>query len=581
MNTTPNSVSHTTILNIISISIAKKLETARQQSPDHFPKPIYVLPPVDESTSGQWEERLRKANEGYTGERVTLIPYHVQDAHWIGVNLQFNSAGQLQRAEYFDPVLASSFDDIKCHKRFNSVYPSVSLQSKVHKQHNDTERSATLTVENLLTAATEVYSEKTSSPSQQNLGEESSADSSANTSYSFFNDRTDLSTATIYSGNRDEHCDRLFDLKLEKNQFSTQNVSVTPVKVSPTTHSINDFTFNSEKSPAKLGEHKNVSYLLHSDPSNSAHDRQVNALHQLELHKILKNELDSKLTESEIENLEELETQISAKREDIATLKKQSKHKTAQQRKDSVSKLEEIQSLGESIKALNRKPLKNEVRAQKENLNTDLVTPKISCTEETQVSISFNKESVESMDNIIKELPSRLEQEQSSMENSSDIVPIQTDSGSVGIKDFEDKDNSITKEGLIDLYNDFNSLPICCDKHIIGLLFYSSVKLADKALLSASTAPSATSVTRYISPVTVNFKDIGGCGDDEVILCDTPGFKDTSGPELDIVDGIGTVRAIKKCQSVKPVVIVSYYNCADKFAGVRNLAHMLYLDGYD
>ncbi|CAF1394740.1 unnamed protein product [Adineta steineri] len=1018
---------------MISISIAKKLEAAREQSPDHFPKPVIVLPPVDESTSGQWEERLRQANEGYTGEHVTLIPYHVQDTHWIGVIMQFNAAEQLQRAEYFDPVLASSFDDIKCQKRFNSVYPSISLQSKVYKQHEDPVQSVKLTAQNLLTAAKEVYSKKTGSPSQQNLGEESSADPSANTSYSFVNDMTDLSTSATYSGNRQEHCDRLSDLKLEKHQFSTQNASVTSVKVSPTAQGINDFTLNTEKSPSKLGEHKIVSYSLQSDPFNSVQDRQVDAQRQLELHKILKNELDSKLEESEIENLEELEKQILAKRENIASLEKQGKHKTAQQRKDSLSKLEaiqclaqrikalkpkpsndeyfalkaeldnkleeseienleeletqilakreniallekqgkhktaqqrkdslsnlqeiqclaerikaleakpsndeysvlkpkpsndeyivlkaelhskmeeleianleeleteilakkeniillekqgknktaqqrkdslskleetqslaervkamepkfsngeyfalkaeldikleeseignleelekqilakreniaslekqgkhktaqqrrdsfsklekiqylaervktlepkllndkylalkaeldnkleeseienleeletqilakrgnivslkkqgkhktalqrkdslskleEIQSLAESIKALEQKPLINEVQVQNENIIFDLIAPEILCTEEIQVSIPFNEKSVESMDNTVKELSARLEQEQSSMKNSSDTIPVQTDSGSAESKDLQDKDNSITKDSLIDLYNDFNSLSMCCDKHIAGLLFYSSVKLADKALLSAckvklpqeiekemigeieslkqrlvieelqsesigklvksceihinnenwrsslielkklwkiisplhmqelrrlvgkvdeaakliedkniilliggtgagksttihflggstmsetvvngmnhiapviiknldlkniATAPSATSVTRYISPVTVNFKDIGGRGDDGVILCDSPGFEDTSGPEVDIANGIGIVKAIKGCQSVKPVVLVSYKSIGDRCTGVKDLAHML------
>lgn len=52
-------------------------------------------------------------------------------------------------------------------------------------------------------------------------------------------------------------------------------------------------------------------------------------------------------------------------------------------------------------------------------------------------------------------------------------------------------------------------------------------------------SPLAKSETRYITPVTVKYKDIGGHKNGGNILCDAPGFGDTGGPEVDIANGIG------------------------------------------
>jgi len=101
----------------------------------------------------------------------------------------------------------------------------------------------------------------------------------------------------------------------------------------------------------------------------------------------------------------------------------------------------------------------------------------------------------------------------------------------------------------------------------------ASVKSPD--LKNITISPFAQSETRYITPVRVNFKDVGAFSKGSVVLCDSPGFEDTSGPEVDIANGIGIVRAIKVCQSVRPVIFVSYKNIGDRFERLKSLAHML------
>jgi len=41
------------------------------------------------------------------------------------------------------------------------------------------------------------------------------------------------------------------------------------------------------------------------------------------------------------------------------------------------------------------------------------------------------------------------------------------------------------------------------------------------------------------------------------MLCDTPGFGDTSGAEVDVANGIGIVNALKQANSVVPVILLS------------------------
>ncbi|CAF3535937.1 unnamed protein product [Rotaria sp. Silwood1] len=114
-------------------------------------------------------------------------------------------------------------------------------------------------------------------------------------------------------------------------------------------------------------------------------------------------------------------------------------------------------------------------------------------------------------------------------------------------------------------------------KHIVvnGLNHITPINIKNSDLKKVTTSPFARSETRYITTVTVNFKHIGGFTDGDIILCDTPGFEDTNGPEVDIANGIGVVRAVKGCKSVKPVVLISYKSIGDRCRGVKELAHVV------
>ena len=102
----------------------------------------------------------------------------------------------------------------------------------------------------------------------------------------------------------------------------------------------------------------------------------------------------------------------------------------------------------------------------------------------------------------------------------------------------------------------------------------AEIKNPDLEKVVCSTKASS-SETRYIRPVTVNYKDVGAFSRGSIILCDSPGFGDSNGPEVDIANGIGIIRAIKGCKSVTPVVLFSYKGIGDKCEGVKELGHLL------
>ncbi|CAF4669347.1 unnamed protein product [Rotaria sp. Silwood1] len=108
-----------------------------------------------------------------------------------------------------------------------------------------------------------------------------------------------------------------------------------------------------------------------------------------------------------------------------------------------------------------------------------------------------------------------------------------------------------------------------------GLNHIHPAEIRNPDLKKVTTTPFARSETRCITPVTVNFKDVGGYDDRIFVLCDSPGFEDTSGSEVDIANGVGIVQAIKGCKSVKLVVVLSYKSLGDRLNGLKVITHTL------
>ncbi|XP_065663330.1 uncharacterized protein LOC136085791 [Hydra vulgaris] len=85
----------------------------------------------------------------------------------------------------------------------------------------------------------------------------------------------------------------------------------------------------------------------------------------------------------------------------------------------------------------------------------------------------------------------------------------------------------------------------------------------------------AKSETRYINPIQINLKDLGALKDKFIILCDSPGFGDTAGPEVDIANSVCIVEGIRFCKSVRPVILMNYENQGGRGEGIREMTRMI------
>lgn len=97
-----------------------------------------------------------------------------------------------------------------------------------------------------------------------------------------------------------------------------------------------------------------------------------------------------------------------------------------------------------------------------------------------------------------------------------------------------------------------------------------------KLLEDVTSSPEQRSETRYVRAVPLNFRDIGwNSREGGILVCDTPGFGDTRGAELDIANGIGLVNAIRTAKSVKFAVLINYKDAGEKSQHLKELAHLL------
>ncbi|CAF1002767.1 unnamed protein product [Adineta steineri] len=100
--------------------------------------------------------------------------------------------------------------------------------------------------------------------------------------------------------------------------------------------------------------------------------------------------------------------------------------------------------------------------------------------------------------------------------------------------------------------------------------------IRNPGLNNVTSSPFHRSETRYITPVTIQLKDILGSHETGVItLCDAPGFSDTSGVEVDIANSVGVIEALKGTKSVKILALSSYQSLGDRGEGIQKLAHIL------
>ncbi|RNA15557.1 helicase carboxy-terminal domain [Brachionus plicatilis] len=92
-------------------------------------------------------------------------------------------------------------------------------------------------------------------------------------------------------------------------------------------------------------------------------------------------------------------------------------------------------------------------------------------------------------------------------------------------------------------------------------------------LQNVITSNSSNSETRFILPIDINLERINRT--DYITICDTPGFNDSAGAEVDIANTFGIVKAIRCCQSVRLVVLISRRSLGDRYDGIIEIAELI------
>ena len=96
------------------------------------------------------------------------------------------------------------------------------------------------------------------------------------------------------------------------------------------------------------------------------------------------------------------------------------------------------------------------------------------------------------------------------------------------------------------------------------------------ALERFTVSASAHSQTQTIQAVKVCAPTAGNDKQDcTVTLCDTPGFEDTEGAEVDIANAYSIAKATRMCQSVRPFVLISWLGMGDRGEGLTKVLGIL------
>lgn len=125
-----------------------------------FTKPVEVLAAVDNIMGMQLESRLTQELRIHQSARICLIPCNLGNAHWVGILLEFNAAGQVSRAEYIDSLKSKTIIPETFKKQLQQVYPNAHFKIRELLRQDDYSSCGAYTIENLLVAALGIPSPK-------------------------------------------------------------------------------------------------------------------------------------------------------------------------------------------------------------------------------------------------------------------------------------------------------------------------------------------------------------------------------------------------------------------------------------
>lgn len=107
-------------------------------------------------------------------------------------------------------------------------------------------------------------------------------------------------------------------------------------------------------------------------------------------------------------------------------------------------------------------------------------------------------------------------------------------------------------------------------KNSKGIAHIQAKEFPNAALKSFVTSGSTQSETRF-----VNAFDLPLADGSLITLCDTPGFGDTGGLEVDLANGVGVVSALQESRSIRPFILFSKEDAGARWEGIKTMCTTL------
>ncbi|CAF0901525.1 unnamed protein product [Adineta ricciae] len=605
--------------NKIQAALLAKLEESRQQYPGDDSQAIYILPDVYNNDDGRIEQCLQEEKKTHAGERTVLIPYFLENFYWTALLIEFQSNGQIERAEFIDPKNEIDHVAHRLQTEFTKVYPDKILQIKTSPTTNS---NSTSIVDVLLIAA---------------------------------NIRLPIDINHQKEGNEYELAELKEKLEKDLKSYSLQNVDELQTEIEDTKARIEKFRGKRRNTDAQ-NEVEFLSKLQKLQQLADQIDRWVSNTsissenHTLKLQKLQEN-LNRGLIKFNLQNASELPEEIRDTEERIRQFQKRNRKEDVQKELIMLHELQELQKFSEEMRSLTfvssvstiqpSQPVVSSItentiihKEQTRSLYSEDLRRDTSimpfCAEKLIMELliyyeerlsencaSVQEENLETSprqtlrDQIKKEelltveiqtILQNIEIHQSS--NNPQLVihhlnillkkirPLNVREIRRLVSEAEKTAELIKDQDIVLLIGDTGSGKSTTIQFLAGCkMIQTKAEVAPGKFLDHITmdgvptnpqlkkirsSASHKSETRYIAPVTVQLKDVLGPHETGVItLCDAPGFGDTAGPEVDIANFLGVVEALKGAKSVKLLVVTSYKGLGDRGQGIQKLARIL------
>ncbi|CAF5031461.1 unnamed protein product, partial [Rotaria sp. Silwood1] len=546
------------------------LEKERQQFPEKFSKPVYVLPTIDDDANYDLEQCLRQERKYHYGERANLILYCVKPAHWSGILIEFEANEQILRAEYIDPIEGYDVVPEKIQKQFTNIYPFAVLQSRNMLKNKDATFSSALTIKTLLEAV----------KSCQRTSVDDKTVSLYNVSF----------TSLEHISSNVCELKETFTCGLEN--FHLKDVIELLKKIKDTEERIQHFQERGQQREAA-----NETEVLHElQQLKSLFDKiQTSINPELDLN-ALREQLSKGLEEFKIESLNELSQEINRTKERIPSLQRRGRTKEAEDEIQFLHKLEKLKEIADKIGLNADMPISSISQfgsvlppnidnaipedPEKKHLYIKELLEEIEamphCARKTIFEFLMNYSAiVKCLNELLKkirplnvrEIQKLVSQAEKAAEliRNKDIILLIGETGS---------GKSTTIQFLAGATMGQTQVKIGPGKYLEHITSIGPIK--NSALINITSSPLQRSETRYIAPVTIQLRNVlGATGNGEITLCDAPGFDDRGGPEVNIANSIGVMEAINGTRSVKLLALSSYLSLGDKGQGIQKLAHIL------